>query len=45
MISTSEIRVSGVCRDSDLDTPVRAVHDQFELGGGATAVVYAGTGR
>ena len=45
MISTSEIRVSVVCRDSDLDTAVRAVHDQFELGGGETAVVYAGTGR
>jgi aspartate kinase len=45
MISTSEIRVSVVCRDTDLDTAVRAVHDQFELGGGEQAVVYAGTGR
>src|SRR3954454_8061765 len=45
MISTSEIRVSVVCRDSDLDTAVRAVHDQFELGGTEQAVVYAGTGR
>ena len=45
MISTSEIRVSVVCRDSDLDTAVRAVHEQFELGGGEAAVVYAGTGR
>jgi aspartate kinase len=45
MISTSEIRVSVVCRDTDLDTAVRAVHDQFELGGGEHAVVYAGTGR
>jgi aspartate kinase len=45
MISTSEIRVSVVCRDSDLDTAVRAVHAQFELGGGEQAVVYAGTGR
>jgi aspartate kinase len=45
MISTSEIRVSVVCRDTDLDTAVRAVHDQFELGGGETAVVYAGSGR
>ena len=45
MISTSEIRVSVVCRDSDLDTAVRAVHDTFELGGDETAVVYAGTGR
>jgi aspartate kinase len=45
MISTSEIRVSVVCRDSDLDTAVRAVHEQFELGGTEQAVVYAGTGR
>jgi aspartate kinase len=45
MISTSEIRVSVVCRDTDLDTAVRAVHDQFELGSGEAAVVYAGTGR
>jgi aspartate kinase len=45
MISTSEIRVSVVCRDSDLDTAVRAVHEQFDLGGGEAAVVYAGTGR
>jgi aspartate kinase len=45
MISTSEIRVSVVCRDSDLDTAVRAVHDPFELGGTVLAVVYAGTGR
>jgi aspartate kinase len=45
MISTSEIRVSVVCRDTDLETAVRAVHEQFELGGGETAVVYAGTGR
>ncbi|GIF01811.1 aspartate kinase [Paractinoplanes rishiriensis] len=45
MISTSEIRVSVVCRDTDLDTAVRAVHEQFELGGGEQAVVYAGTGR
>ncbi len=45
MISTSEIRVSVVCRDTDLDAAVRAVHDAFELGGEAEAVVYAGTGR
>jgi aspartate kinase len=45
MISTSEIRVSVVCRDTDLDTAVRAVHDHFELGGSEEAVVYAGTGR
>jgi aspartate kinase len=45
MISTSEIRVSVVCRDTDLDSAVRAVHDAFELGGEQQAVVYAGTGR
>ena len=45
MISTSEIRVSVVCRDTDLDAAVRAVHEAFELGGDEPAVVYAGTGR
>ncbi len=45
IISTSEIRISVVCRDSDLDAAVRAVHDAFELGGDDEAVVYAGTGR
>ncbi|MDT4933884.1 MAG: aspartate kinase [Pseudonocardiales bacterium] len=46
MISTSEIRISVVCRDTDLDTAVRAVHDAFELGTEEDrAVVYGGTGR
>jgi aspartate kinase len=45
IISTSEIRISVVCRDTDLDTAVRAVHDAFELGGAEEAVVYAGSGR
>jgi aspartate kinase len=45
MISTSEIRVSVVCRDTDLDAAVRAVHAAFDLGGDEEAVVYAGTGR
>ncbi|HLY33677.1 MAG TPA: aspartate kinase [Jatrophihabitantaceae bacterium] len=46
MISTSEIRISVVCRDTDLDTAVRAVHDAFELGSeDEHAVVYGGTGR
>jgi aspartate kinase len=48
MISTSEIRISVVCRDTDLDTAVRAVHDAFELGvapDDAPAVVHGGTGR
>ncbi len=46
MISTSEIRISVICRDTDLDTAVRAVHDAFELGSAdEEAVVYGGTGR
>ena len=45
MISTSEIRASVCCRDTDLDVAVRAIHDAFELGGAEEAVVYAGTGR
>jgi aspartate kinase len=46
MISTSEIRISVVTRDTDLDTAVRAVHDAFELGSeDDQAVVYGGTGR
>ncbi|MGN6607113.1 MAG: aspartate kinase [Jatrophihabitans sp.] len=46
MISTSEIRISVVCRDTDLDAAVRAVHDAFDLGSDQEeAVVYGGTGR
>jgi len=46
MISTSEIRISVVCRDTDLDVAVRAVHDAFDLGSAEDqAVVYGGTGR
>jgi aspartate kinase len=46
MISTSEIRISVVCRDTDLDVAVRAVHDAFDLGSDQDeAVVYGGTGR
>jgi aspartate kinase len=46
MISTSEIRISVICRDTDLDAAVRAVHDAFELGTEQEeAVVYGGTGR
>jgi aspartate kinase len=44
-ISTSEIRISVVCRDTDVPAAVRAVHDAFELGSEETATVYAGTGR
>ena len=45
MISTSEIRISVVCRDTDVDIAVRALHHAFDLGGEEDAVVYAGTGR
>jgi aspartate kinase len=46
MISTSEIRISVVLRDTELDTAVRAVHDAFDLGSEQEeAVVYGGTGR
>jgi aspartate kinase len=46
MISTSEIRISVICRDTDLDEAVRSVHDAFELGSlDEQAVVYGGTGR
>ncbi|MDP9118294.1 MAG: aspartate kinase [Actinomycetota bacterium] len=48
MISTSEIRISVVCRDTDLDVAVRAVHDAFQLGSTDPedkATVYGGTGR
>jgi aspartate kinase len=46
MISTSEIRISVICRDVDLDVAVRVVHDAFELGSSEEeAVVYGGTGR
>jgi aspartate kinase len=46
MISTSEIRISVVTRDTELDAAVRAVHDAFDLGDDNTeAVVYGGTGR
>ncbi len=45
LISTSEIRISVVVRDTDLDNAVRALHNSFELGGDVEAVVYGGTGR
>jgi aspartate kinase len=46
IISTSEIRISAVCRDTELDDAVRAVHTAFGLGDAdSEAVVYAGTGR
>ncbi|GDY30693.1 aspartate kinase [Gandjariella thermophila] len=45
IISTSEIRISVICRDTELDDAVRALHGAFDLGGEEEAVVYAGTGR
>lgn len=46
MISTSEIRISIVCRAADLERGVRAAHTAFELDGDpGDAVVYGGTGR
>jgi aspartate kinase len=45
LISTSEIRISVVVRDTDLDVAVRALHDAFELGSNVDAVIYGGTGR
>jgi aspartate kinase len=46
LISTSEIRISVVVRDTDLDNAVRAVHSAFGLDAeSGEAVVYGGTGR
>jgi aspartate kinase len=44
-ISTSEIRISVVCQDTDVPAAVRAVHEAFDLDADGEAVVYAGTGR
>lgn len=45
LISTSEIRISVLVKDTDLDDAVRAIHDAFDLGSEEPAVVHAGTGR
>jgi aspartate kinase len=45
IINTSEIRISVLIRDLQVDDAVRAIHDAFGLGGDEEAVVYAGTGR
>jgi aspartate kinase len=45
IISTSEIRISVLVRDTDVDVAVRALHDAFDLGTAEDAVVYAGSGR
>jgi aspartate kinase len=44
-ISTSEIRISVVCRDTDVPAAVKAIHEAFELGSDDEATVYGGTGR
>jgi len=46
MISTSEIRVSVVVAETQVQDAVRAAHDAFDLGSDEVeAVVYGGTGR
>ncbi|MBY6367578.1 aspartate kinase [Rhodococcoides corynebacterioides] len=45
LISTSEIRISVLTKDSELDDAVRVLHAAFGLGGDEIAVVHGGTGR
>ncbi|ORV08334.1 aspartate kinase [Mycobacterium celatum] len=45
LISTSEIRISVLVRDTELDKAVLALHEAFGFGGSEEATVYAGTGR
>ncbi len=45
IINTSEIRISVLIRDTQLDEAVRAIHEAFDLGGDETAIVYGGSGR
>ncbi len=46
MISTSEIRISVICREADIERGVKAAHTAFELDADQNeAVVYGGTGR
>jgi len=46
MISTSEIRISIICRQEDLEKGVKSAHTAFELDSDQVeAVVYGGTGR
>lgn len=45
IINTSEIRISVLIGDEQLDDAVRAIHEAFELGGDEEAVVYAGRRR
>ncbi len=46
MISTSEIRISIICREADLERGAKAAHAAFGLDANSNeAVVYGGTGR
>jgi aspartate kinase len=45
MISTSEIRISVVCRSDSVKSAVQAIHSAFDLDADGEAVVYGGTGR
>ena len=46
MISTSEIRISIIVREADLDRATKAAHNAFQLDADQVeAVVYGGTGR
>jgi aspartate kinase len=45
MISTSEIRISVVCRSDAVKSAVQAIHSAFDLDADGEAVVYGGTGR
>jgi aspartate kinase len=46
LISTSEIRISVLCRSDDVPAAVAATHRAFDLDStGETATVYGGTGR
>ncbi len=46
LISTSEIRISVVCRENQVNTAVAAVHSAFGLDAESNeAVIYGGTGR
>lgn len=45
IINTSEIRISVLIRDTQLDDAVAALHAAFDLDSDQEAVVYAGSGR
>jgi aspartate kinase len=46
MISTSEIRISIICREADVERGVKAAHTAFGLDiDQSEAVVYGGSGR